>query len=129
MSIVRRLTDGLYASLSGFPREWVDPARLADWQVSHADPAGDVWCVTPPYGRWWHLYPPGGAVAAAVSDIDADAEVWLADVEPWMRPWIERVAGGRVVEMVEGLVVAAGHAWFGPDATYREYVIYARVVT
>jgi hypothetical protein len=130
MGIVQRLAGSLITRLllSGFPREWADPARLADWEAGHGDPNGDVWCVSPAYGHAWRLWPPGtqrdengrinddAAAEWPVDPVEDSEPTWLADVESWMRSWIEDVSGGRVVEMVEGL-------------TWSEYVIYARVVT
>ncbi|THJ71581.1 hypothetical protein [Candidatus Frankia alpina] len=116
-----------------------DGMDLSAWHPAHRDPAGDVWAVTPPYGYGlWTLFAPGSitpglapyhrVTPAGVHTVDGfggDSDrLRLVDAEVWMRPWIERVAGGRVVEMAEG--------WsepYGPAGTTQEYVIYARVVT
>jgi hypothetical protein len=132
VSAASRVGEWLYAKLSGFPREWTDPGRLAGWQAGHADPTGDVWCVTPPCPEW-ELYAPGafrfgdaepfqGVEPVASSSTDAgDVRVWLVDLEPWMRPWIEQETGGVVVEMVEGVLRV------GPDGLMSDYVIFAQV--
>jgi hypothetical protein len=114
---------------------WPD---LAAWHPRHRDTAGGVWAVRPPCGYGtWSLYGPGAAIdpvtrflvedpAArhpATSEYGGDSDrTTLADVRWWMRPWIERVSGGRVVEMVEG--------WsepYGEHREWQEYVIYAAV--
>ena len=133
MGLMQRLVDRAYAKLSGFPQEWMNPNCLAAWEADHADPYGSTWCVMPPEGEGWSMYGPGsripnhpwpyhGVAPAATSDRDDDREVWLRDVEPWMRPWIEQISGGRVVDIVEGLT------FFGPNAQVISYAIYARVV-
>ncbi|SBW17218.1 hypothetical protein FDG2_0113 [Candidatus Protofrankia californiensis] len=120
----------------GVHQPWQD-VDLGLWHTAHADPHGLVWAVTPPCGRGrWALYPPGAPTGGAYPYKDvAPASThptagfggdhdWLAlaDVEAWMRPWVERVSGGRVLAMVEGW-----GATYGPRNSLREYVIYARV--
>ncbi|KDA44970.1 hypothetical protein [Frankia sp. BMG5.23] len=116
-----------------------DGDDLTGWHPAHRDPSGDVWAVTPPCGDGlWTLYAPGaptggpypyqGATWASTHVADdrfgGDHDrLRLADVEGWMRPWVERVSAGRVVDMAEGW-----SAPYGPGGTQQEYVIYARVV-
>ncbi|ORT46985.1 hypothetical protein [Frankia sp. KB5] len=111
---------------------------LTGWHPAHRDPSGDVWAITPPCGYgMWTLYAPGaptpgpfpyaGVTPAAIHPTlgfggDHD-RLRLADVETWMRPWVERVSAGRVVDMAEGW-----SAPYGPGGIQQEYVIYARVV-
>lgn len=123
----------LQSKLSAYPPEWLNnPGRLDDWAYAHSISSGNVWAVTPSYGDAWPLWAPGGlavgepfplAEPAATYPDDPASELWrLADIEVWLRPWIESVTQGRVVEMVEGL------RWFGDGIDY-ESVIYARVET
>lgn len=115
---------------------WVGNDLFA-WHPEHHHPAGSVWAITPPCGSGrWSLYAPGaptdgpwpylGVAPAAThptAGFGGDSDrTELADVEAWMRPWVERVSGGRVAAMTEGL----GEP-YGPAGTYYEYVIYARV--
>lgn len=137
MSLKDRLSNWLWTKVSGgCPPEWRDRSRLLEWEWRHASPTGGVWAVTPPVnGVGWELWAPGTIrvdhpypregiepAGTSLTDTSEDAgSLWLADLEPWMRPWIEEVAGGRVEELVEGV------AWFGPENLAHEYVIYARV--
>lgn len=110
---------------------------LSAWHSEHRDPAGSVWAVTPPCGSGvWSLFVPGAPTGGAWPYLDVapvathptagyggDSDrLSLADVEGWMRPWVEEVTGSRVTAMTEG--------WsepYGPAGTFQEYVIYARV--
>ncbi len=112
-----------------------DGADLTGWHPAHRDPAGDVWAVTPPCGSgMWTLFAPGSPVDGPypydrvtpagfhATDGPDDDRLSLADVEAWMRPWIEQVTGARVVQMAEGWSTP-----YGSDGDHQEYVIYARV--
>jgi hypothetical protein len=142
-SNIMGLFTGLRERLTGIPREWHDRSRLEAWEAGHADPRGDVWCVTTPTGYGWQLWAPGspysGPGCGHFPYVNVDpAEVTfahtddgceeteggsrLSQVESWLRPWIEGVAGGRVVEMIDGF------SWYGPNGSLAEYTIYARVV-
>ncbi|OHV23265.1 hypothetical protein BBK14_24395 [Parafrankia soli] len=110
---------------------------LSAWHAAHRDPFGEVWAVTPPCGSGqWSLFAPGSPTGGAWPYLDVapaathptagyggDSDrTELADVESWMRSWVEQASGGRVTAMVEG--------WsepYGPDGDLAEYVIYARV--
>ncbi|MCK9898371.1 hypothetical protein [Frankia sp. AgB32] len=112
---------------------------LTAWHPAHRSPTGDVWAVTPPCGTGeWALFAPGsptggpipyaGVTPAALHPTrgfggDND-RLRLVDVHTWMRPWIERISGGRVSELAEGW-----SAPYGPTGTTQEYVIYARVAS
>ncbi|MEX5633810.1 hypothetical protein [Parafrankia sp. FMc2] len=120
-------------------RVWADWEGLGDpaLHAGHRDPGGDVWAVCPPcgYGRW-QLYAPGAPTAGPFPYADVtpaathptrgfggdNDRTRLADVQGWMRPWIEQVSGAWVVEMVESM----GEP-YGPSGDLLEYVIYARV--
>lgn len=108
---------------------------LDDWSAMHTDPASGVWAVSPPCGHGlWLLWPPGAADPDADFPYEGDPAAEhparpgenggdrLADIEHWLRPWVERESGGRITELVEGWC-----APYGPDRNLREYAIYARV--
>lgn len=136
MTIRERAGGWLSAKMSGLPAEYGDPARLAGWEQAHEDPDGDVWTVTLPSGYGWQLWAPGspngtdypyqGVTPAAVS-MYRTAEgcdnngLLLADVEPWLRSWVEDVTGGTVLAVIDGI------ARYGPDRRWSEYTIYVRV--
>jgi hypothetical protein len=113
---------------------------LPQWQAEHADPTSGVWMISPPRGYpQWNLYAPGaGALGAdgmptaeptdlfssldgpGTEDPEEDPQP-LDQMATWARPWIERVSGGRVVEMVEGI------ASFGPGGRCCDHAVFARV--
>lgn len=138
MSLRERVGGWLSVKMSSLPAEFGDPNRLAVWTEAHGDPAGDVWAVTPPTGQGWQLWAPGSpngtdypyehVTPAAVSMHltedgcdNTDRGLLLADVEPWLRSWVEDVTGGLVLEAIDGI------GRFGPDRRFSDYVIYVRV--
>jgi len=133
----RRMLAALAPRLGGRRPTWPLPP-LDGWDAWHADPDSGVWSLTPPCGHgWWSLWAPGSAdpgIEFPYEDRCPDArhpardgengEEDLAAIRGWLVPWIEEVTSGRVVDLVEDW-----SAPYGPARTFREYVIYARVVT
>ena len=134
---------GWWARLTGTPCDrhdgGLDLPDLPEWDEALADPGSGVWYLAPPCGYdSWRLYPPGttldeegfnsGPPVAKFDAIDGpgrdratDPGQRLDEIQMWARPWIGHVAGGRVVEMVEGWTT------YGPDRDLQEYAVFARV--
>jgi hypothetical protein len=129
MSVRDRFKGWLQSKLSEYPPEWLNsPDRLADWAYAQSVSSGNVWAIIPNYDNGWWLFAPGGLAVGEVLPVDDPVAQHPGNfsnddksvVEPWMRGWVEDVARGRVVEMVEGL------RWWNGGG--YEPVIYARVV-
>jgi hypothetical protein len=136
VSLSERIGGWLAAKMSGLPAELGEPARLSGWTEAHESPDGDVWAVTPPTGYGWQLWAPGSpngtdfpyehvtpaAVSMERTEDGCDNEgLLLAEVEPWLRSWVEDVTGRTVLASIDGI------PRFGPARRFSEYVIYVRV--